>query len=198
MKVERVADTAKRCYLDACGSVEIAMRDDRMQQAADGRTSINNRFVYDDIRQRAARSVEMSRKEALEAIEAARKRATDALTEAPTNEEANYILSISGRDDLTENEIAAALNRYSSHAAQRAIVAAANRSGKKLIVPSGMTEAEREISLLDDLENRVNDNFSLDKIANTSEGGRFVIGNSFTATVAGDSLKEQFSALLNG
>lgn len=194
--VQNVAERVKRAYGDACRGVESALMDDKVLQARNGEKTINDGFLYAETRERAFRSVETSRGEAMDAIEKARKRATSALTAAPSVDESNYILSISGRDDLTAGEVSAALGRYSSHAAQRAIISAARRSG--VHVDFGETEAEKALSALDALEARTSREFDVNRISSSSESGRLVAGNGFTAMFAGDSINEQFAALLNG
>lgn len=191
------AENVKRAYNDACAAVDRALMDDRVLQAQDGKTTIANGFSYAETRERAAFSVEASRKEALDAIGKARRRAENALTAPPSSDEANFIIGINGRDDMTEREISAALSRYRGHAAQRAIFSAARRSG--LTVYGGdMTEAEETLNALDGLETMANREFNLARISTASESGRLVAGNGFTAQFSGGSIQEQFFALLNG
>lgn len=199
INIERIADSVASQYEQACKDFDRCRAKDRAQVATnskDGQTvSFGTRFedkaIFDD----ANLSVSVARGEAHRIIAEAKNRVDKAITDAPSADEANYIAAISGRDDMSEAEVKAAMNRYRSHAAQHAIVAAANRSGLKGYY---MTEAEAISEALDKMDFEIERAFSMSSIGNGSEGERIVTRNSFGAIASGasgDTLENQFKAL---
>lgn len=118
----------------------------------------NDRIIHGDLMEQAQQSVSIARDDALKVIGKARNEARSILTDAPTDEEARYIVAVQGRDDMTREEVEAALARYKGHSAQHAIRAAAKRSGLKDIGIT--TEAERRIEMLDALNDRIGRDFN--------------------------------------
>ena len=141
---------------------------DRIDQARDGAESIRKGFAYDHNRADAERVVWGAREKALAAIDKSIGTAETKLTDAPTTDEANYIVSIQQRTDYTRQEMDAALSRYKSHAAQHAIASAAKASG---IVPSTyMTDTEKDLADLRDLRSSVERTYSPHDFGSMSNG----------------------------
>ena len=158
---------------------------DRMEQAADGATNIRGGFVYDHNKADAANVLSSARSKALYAIDRQIKNAEGKLTDAPTTDEANYIVAISGRTDYTRDEMNAALSRYRSHSAQKAIINAAKAS--KLVPDSYMTDEERDIADLRDLRADVDRTYSTVNFEKMTDGMAAITTAGYSSFAGGGS-----------
>lgn len=158
---------------------------DRMEQAQNGADNIRGGFVYDHNRANAESVISGARNMALYAIDRQIKNAESKLTDAPTAEEASYILSISGRTDYTQQEMDAALSRYKSHGAQKAIYNAAKASN--LVSFSHMTEEERDLSDLRDLRADVDRTYSPSNFESMSDGRASITTAGYSSFARGGS-----------
>ena len=199
--IDFVAREVQEAYDSAIRITDSALRNDRVLQAenaGDGSTvTFGNSIKNERLRKDATDSVCSARLKAHKAVERALSGARGALTDPPSTDEANYIVAVSVRDDLTEYEVHAALDRYKSHSAQRAIRNAAKRSGLKTI--DGMTETEATIEALEKMDELIDREFSLDRLCRSSVGSRCIARNMFAAV--GDtsgSIKKQFRKMLQG
>lgn len=197
--INRVASDIADQYTQACEVYDRNRALDRAQtatKAKDGQTvKFGNRFENPVFMDDAKLSISVARGEAKRILADARSRIERAITDAPTVDEANYITAISGRDDMSETEVTAALNRYHSHAAQHAIVAAAKRSGLK---GYHKTEVEKAIEALDQMDREIDKDFSFMSIGNSPKGMRAVTRNNYKAIATGamnGSVEDQFRAL---
>ena len=167
--VATVAEHVAEAYDEAVAACERGLQQDTVRKvgrAKPGETiRLNDRIEDAEISATVSAAIGAAREKAMNEITRGLERAQKKLTDAPTAEAANYILSISQRDDMTEDEIAAALDRYKGHAAQHAIRAAAKRSGVQRYV--GKTDAEREVEAYRALAGVVGEYFSIYQI----EGG---------------------------
>lgn len=199
INLNRIASDIADQYTKACDVYDYNRALDRARTASnakDGQTvkfgnQFKNKALFDDTNL----SISVARGEAKRIVADAKRRVELAITDAPTADEANYITAISGRDDMTEAEVNAALNRYHSHAAQHAIVAAAKRSGLR---GYHKTEVEAACEALDKMEQEIDKEFSLMRINNSSKGMRTLTRNNFTAIATGatnGSIEAQFAAL---
>lgn len=166
-------------YNWASDAIDTALQDDHDRQAREAQrrggsvTFRNDRIMAADLQERAMQSVDIARDDALKAVDKALDEARNAITDAPTDDEARYIVAVAGRDDMTRDEIAAALSRYKGHAAQHAIRAAAKRSGLKGIGIT--TEAERRLDALNAIRNAVEKDFAYYSILGSDHAKRGVI-----------------------
>ena len=127
---------------------------DRMEQARAGAERIDSkRFAFKEIEQEAIGIVRDAGAKALSIIDAELEKAGGALVEAPSAEAANYVLTIAARDNMTADEVQAGLSKYHDHASQKAIKAAAVRSGLHQF--GGLTEAETYVADLRNLRDDV-------------------------------------------
>lgn len=174
-------------YDYACERCDEAMLYDRHEQgekAKAGETvTFGKGFKNSHYREAAEQSLSIARDDALKKIDKALDDAEHVLTEPPTDDESRYIMSISQRSDMTENEVGAALDRYKGHAAQHAIRAAAKRSD--LVTFGGETQTERDIEALLQMRKIVDKSFRLDRICNADTAVRNVDRNQFKAVAAG-------------
>jgi len=128
--------------------------DDREDQVHMGATTIKtDGFAIADNRDRAMKVVANANASAKMIVDEAVKAVEKLLTDAPDEDAGRYIASIADRSDLKENEIRAALERYSGHAAQHAILAAASRSGVDKF--GRKTDVEQALDSLAKLNNDV-------------------------------------------
>lgn len=190
---------------NAAAAVVKGLRNDHDRLAQDASRKgdtvsfFNDRIVNADIKDDVTNYVNAYRRESLEAIERERAKALQAVTDAPTTEEANYIVSLQGRSDMTRAEVDAALTRYKGHAAQHAIRAAAKRSGLD-DVPL-MTEAECRVEMLNRLSNAVSDAFSFNGIIGGDDARHTAMKNSIKGIIENGgkpmSAAEQIKAMLS-
>lgn len=180
-KVSALYGEAVQCWQTMAGQ-------DRSIQAQDaeaGQTIVFSPVISDDdLRQRAEAEVYAKRDAALQAVQSERESAQRELSNAPTNQEANYIMAISTRDDLTEAEVTAGLERYRSHAAQHAISAAAKRSGLTAFCVD--TDAERYLRNLDQAERQICKLFIPADVMAVSNAQLLVNSTVLEAAVRGD------------
>ena len=196
MSRETLAKKLAQLYSEAVNQYQFYVGQARAQQAqaaeAGQTVTITPGIADEELRKRAEAEVFAKREAALQAVQSEREAANRELTNAPTTDEANYILAISTRDDLTETEALAGLERYKSHAAQHAIASAAKRSGLRHIIAS--TDTERYLRDLAELEREVNKAFSPFDILAASEGKKLVTATALEATALGK--KEDIFTLL--
>ena len=114
---------------------------DRFQAVKAGVTELPKGFYSKDNEQAATARVYAHMHAALDKIAEQKEAVKDRLTEPPSYEAAAYAAAIAARNDMTREEITAGLDHYKDHLTQRAIFAAAKRSG--LIDTIGKTEAEQ-------------------------------------------------------
>ena len=101
------------------------------------------------------------------------------MTRPPSAEALGYITSIAARDNLSADEVNAALSKYgNNHTAAKAIYAAAVRSGHKYIDTT--TETAKAVSSLRNMAAQVERNFSPVSIGGASEGQRWVVKQSLS------------------
>ena len=118
---------------------------DRVEQARAGAESIQTRgFAFKEIAAEADALVGRAADKALGIIDSEIEAAGGALVEAPSAEAVAYVSTIAARSNLSADEVAAGLSRYRDHASQKAIKAAAVRSGLQQF--GGTTAAEDYIS----------------------------------------------------
>lgn len=191
-----LASNLSKIYNDAVSSYGVNAQVDRramLEGLPVGATVPAARGITDNyLRERALGALDKKRQEAHAAIDRERQAVERELTNAPTTEEANYILSISSRNDMTDAEIQAGLKRYSSHAAQHAIAAAAQRSGKTAYVMQ--TDTEVYLNDLNELEGIINRAFT-PYAMEQSEGVHAATVASIEAIAMGEN---QLAALVKG
>ena len=152
---------------------------DRMEQARNGAEVIDTRrFIYSENEQEARGIVGRAADRALGIIDKEIEEAGGMLVDAPSTEAANYITAIAARDNLTADEVNAGLARYKDHASQKAIRAAAARSGLRDL--AGMTDAEVYLSDLRSLRSDVAKTYT-DGFGNISDGFAAVLDGGYTA-----------------
>ena len=175
MTIENVAEQVAQAYDGALTAYRHAQESDRMEQArVTGGVNSNGKFAYEQFENDAKSAVYAERDRAMNAIKTALASREAKLTEAPSAEAVNYLAAISGRDDLSNDEINAALERYgNTHAAQKAIISAGKRSGLSFI--DTRTDTEQDIAALRDLASTVEREFNPLKISGTSDGGAWII-----------------------
>ena len=187
MSRETLAKTLKQLYTEAVEQYAFYANQSRAQEAQAAKTGQTVTFTAgiadDTLRQRAEGEIYAKHEAALQAVQKERAATERELTNAPTTDEANYILAISTRDDLTEAEAKAGLDRYHSHAAQHAIASAAKRSGLNHIFAS--TDTERYLRDLADVEYEVNRAFSPLAILSASESQQLVTATTLEAAALG-------------
>ena len=152
---------------------------DRMEQARAGATTIRKPFAFKEIKEEADGIVHAAGGKALSVIDAELERAGGALVESPTTEAANYVATIAARDNLTVDEVRAALSKYRDHSSQKAIKAAAKRSG--IMDFGNTTEAEVYIDDLRHLREDVDKTFTTFSFADMSDGKASIIAGGFKA-----------------
>ena len=179
MSFENTVDLVRMEYDNACDAYDRALHRDRMlraENAAEMGGSVsygkNDRIVDSACMDSAKVGISTAYERAVDAIDRDMAAAEAKLVSAPSTEAANYCLAISGRDDMTEDEVAAALNRYPDHATQHAVLAAAKRSG--LHGFAGLTAVEMDIERLRSLRQDVDASFTVWNISGSSEGSRYL------------------------
>lgn len=175
MTIENVAEQVAQAYDGALTAYHNAQERDRMEQAREtGGVSKTNKFAYAQFENDANNAVYAQRDSAMNAIKTALASREAKLTEAPSAEAVNYLAAIANRDDMSADEINAALDRYGkTHTAQKAILSAGKRSG--LAFTDTRTDTEQDIAALRDLASTVEREFSPLKISGTSEGGAWLV-----------------------
>lgn len=175
MTIENVAEQVAQAYDGALTAYKDARERDRMEQArVTGGVSKINKFAYEQFENEAANAIYAQRKSAMNAINTALASREAELTQAPSAEAVNYLAAISGRDDLTKDEVNAALGRYGdTHAAQRAIISAAKRSG--IHFADTRTQTEKEVAELRDLAYKVEHEFTPLRMNGMSEGMAWIV-----------------------
>lgn len=173
---------ARKEYEDICIQ-------DRIEQVSAGATSIKTKGFASSARANDARAcVNTARARAFNLIDRELNKAQTELVAAPSAEAANYVSSISGRSDLTADEVKAGLSRYREHSAQKAIRAAAYRSGLKEY--AGRTDAETYLADLRTLKDDVSKTYAQQMNGNLSAGAAsFAVAGyeSFANTPGGDA-----------
>ena len=192
-------------YNYAADAVDRALQADhaqQMQAAEKSGCSVsfrNDRINDDFISERAQQSVSIARDDALKAVGKALNEARNIITDAPTTEEANYIVSISQRSDMTHDEIEAAMSRYTGHAAQHAIRSAAIRSGFK---DFGIkTDVERRIDMLNQLHEAVERDFSYWNLIGKDDAYRGVVRANYELIIkakGGEPSAQEFGKMVFG
>lgn len=175
MTIENVAEKVAQAYDGALNSYRYAQESDRMEQArVTGGVSKTDKFAYEQFENDANNAVYAERDRAMNAINTALASREAELTEAPSAEAVNYLAAIAGRDDLSNDEINAALDRYGkTHAAQKAIISAGKRSGLTFI--DSRTDTEQDIAALRNLAYKVEREFSPLKIGTLSDGQAWIV-----------------------
>lgn len=167
--------------------------EDWAAQAKAGAEAIDKRnFAFGENRERADRVITSARARAVSAIDRRIKEAERAMTDPPTTEEANFITAIRGRTDLTADEMNAALGRYRSHAAQKAIYTAAKAS--ELVRGGHMTEAERDLHDLRGLMSSVEDTYTSD-FGNMTRGQTAITANGYKVYAEGGDCNDAISSI---
>ena len=160
--VANVAEAVAAAYDEAVAAYERGLQRDTARKVSNARPGetirMSDRIEDADISNDVSASIGAAREKAMKAITRGMERTQKKLTDAPDSDATNYIVSISQRDDMTADEIEAALSRYKGHAAQHAIRAAAKRSGVKQY--AGPTDAEREMEAYRTLAGKVGEYFS--------------------------------------
>lgn len=165
MTIDNVIEQVARCYDAALAAYRSAQKRGGAGQAPAAGGQLDGG---------ASNAVYTQRDNAMNAIRAALASREAELTEAPSAEAVNYLAAIAGRENMSADEIGAALDRYgNTHAAQKAILCAAQRSGVSLT--DTRTETERDIAALRELAAKVEREFSPLKFGNMSEGKRWLI-----------------------
>ena len=166
IEIMQVAESVAEAYDEAVAAVTRGLERDTARKVSNARPGdtvrMSDRIEDEGISNSVSADIAAAREKAMREITRGLDRAQKKLTDAPTTEAANYIVAISQRDDMTADEIAAALDRYKGHAAQHAIRAAAKRSGVTQYV--GLTDAEREVDAYRSLAGAVGEYFSLYQI----------------------------------
>lgn len=140
-------------YEDAISEYKAALQSDHFQAVQAGATQLPAGFANKDNEQAAHSRIYAHMYRALNAIKEQKEAVKDKLVEPPTYEEAAYIAAISGRDDMTREEINAALERFGNHSTQHSVLMAAKRSG--LADYYEKTDAERYSEDLDFMAEQV-------------------------------------------
>lgn len=200
--INTTAEFVADLYSKACTEYDNTLARDRAQRAqefkGDGSLQLDGRIWSDSNQQAVQREIGIARDRATAAIDRAVNECKRKLTDAPSTDEANYIVSIAQRDDMTETEITAALDRYRSHAAQHAIRAAAHRSGLRHL--AGQTETEASLDALAKMREQVQHDFTVNAIGRSSAGFRRMTGNHYKALASGadgGSLQDQLAAMFS-
>ena len=153
----KLADEVLASYRAARQAFTLAKERDLMKQAREAtnkRVTIggSNKITDPDIEASFRSDVWAAHDEALASIDKRLAKASREMSEPPTEEAARYIVSISGRKNLTRDEVDAALDRYKGHAVERAIYTAAAESGLRGY--GGKTAVENDV---DDLRTLYSD-----------------------------------------
>lgn len=155
---KRIASELSALLDGAQKSYDRALERDHMQQAQQGASVITKGFAFPEMRDEAHGAVFAARDKAMGIIASEIDRCGEAMVSVPDGAAAAYVNSISGRSDMTADECAAALSKYRDHATQKAIQAAAMRSG--LDVHVAPTDAERDIADLRQLADETERTFA--------------------------------------
>ena len=169
MNRKKIGDSLTGLLKGTRGKYAAVQERDRIEQARAGAETIRTKgFAFKELEAEARGIVEAARNEAYALLDAEIDAAGGALVEAPCADAANYAAAISARDDMTADEVQAALAKYKDHASQRAIRAAARRSG--LTQYAGATDAETYLADLRDLRADVSRTFDPLSFGNLSDG----------------------------
>ena len=167
---------------------------DRVAQAQDGATAIKTRgFGNKTVENEANSVVYGARERALSAIDREISRVSGDLSTPPSTEAANYIASIAQRNDLSADEVSAALSRYKDHASQKAIKAAASRSGVNF---GSYTQEEIYLDELRALRGEVDRTYSAGNFANGS-GAFFGVRNAQYQNFASGAGLDSYNVIKN-
>lgn len=132
---------------------------DRIDAVTAGATELPSKGFIDKANEQAAvQGILGIKYDLLDFLNEQKEAVKDKLTEPPSTKAAAYIAAISGRSDLTIEEVEAALDRYTDHATQHAVYAAAKRSGMNHYY--GKTDAEIYSEDLDYMAAQVENVFS--------------------------------------
>lgn len=164
MSKEQLSQELSSAYQMAINAYNDCVQSDRFEQVQNGASHIAEGWGSDKWRQSAETQVYAIREKARAAIERERLQIEREMTEAPDTEAANYITSIKGRTDLSPAEVEAALKRYPTHAAQKAIRAAAIASGLTRYEGQG-TAQEQYLSILEAKAQSIEKAFTCDRIS---------------------------------
>ena len=184
---KRIAAELQRIYKDAANEYDRAVTRDHEQQAREGATNIRAGFAFSENRDAAVEDIMKAGKKALAVVDGGIAAAQDSLTGPPSDEGARYIVGLQGRSDLTQDEYDAALSRYHGHAEQKAIIAAAKRSGFNSIYGGGNTDAETDMADLRKLRADVQKEFSPFSFESANPGYRAIVTGGFAAFVKPDA-----------
>lgn len=163
-----LANELTKLYDGAVREYGMAVEADRSAQARDGAKEIKDGFAYPYFEQNAQDAVFNARARALDEISREMTVQSRKLTAPPSESAARYIASISGRDDLTADEVRAALDTYTDHPTQHAVLAAAVRSGLKEYLDE-KTETERYIDDIRKAESDVVRFFTPHSVGNATQ-----------------------------
>ena len=174
MEVSKLAEQVAQEYDAARNAYKRAQECDRMEQARrDGAVTEQRRFKYAEFEQHANSAVFSARERALTSVEKAMNEARAELTRAPSSEAVSYLTSIASRNDMTADEINAAMDKYGgNHSVEKALLSAASRSGMHVL--DTRTHAEKTIDDLRTMSGKVDRYFTPLNISNTSESGAWL------------------------
>lgn len=179
MTIDGTRDVVERAYDAAFAGVQTAKEHDRMMTArnATGRSvqfARPGKYINACCEDEAASAVYTAKERAMSAIESAMGKCEREMTKAPSAETVSFLATIANRDDLSKDEIAAALEHHgATHAAQKAIIAAAKRSG--VYLADTRTEQEQDIAALRNLAGQVDSAFLPWRISSSSEANGWFV-----------------------
>ena len=183
MTFENVSEAVAQAYDEAVYAYDTARENDRAYTAMNAGNAKSVTFAKGfnnpDYENEANGAVYAARDRALSSIEKALDAREAQLTKPPSAEALAYITSIAARDNLTADELQAAMDKYgkNNHTAAKAILGAAKRSGHLV---DDVTEVERDIAWLRNLAATTERAFSPFSISD---------GNSWTRWAAKQSFK---------
>ena len=188
---KKVASSVLGAYSSARNSYANALAADRYDlamNAGNKPVTFTNKIVGVERKQNAASEIYQAHDAALSAIDAELAKASRAMTEPPTDEAARFIIAISSRDNLSEDEVMAALDRYHGHAVEKAILSAASRSGLRGFPTT--TAAENDVSDLRELAGAVDRFITPSNIETATDGKSALIENMFTQFGEGAAMND--------
>ena len=152
--------------------------------------------IYDRHMDATGSGATEARREALEAIAAEMEGVDGMLSAPPSEKEAAYIAAISTRSNMTRDECNAALRQYTGHAAQRAVLDAAKRSG--LYVDGLMTNAEGRKAELEHKAELVERHFTPAMMAQAAREGVGIVRGDLRSSPEqpGDDLRSRFYGMI--
>lgn len=181
MTFENVSEAVAQAYDDAVYAYDTARENDRAWTARNAgnakSVTFSKGFNNSDFEHEANGAVYAARDRALSSIEKALDAREAQLTKPPSAEAVAYITAISARDNLTADELQAAMDKYgSNHTAAKAILGAAKRSGHMV---DDVTEVERDIAGLRNLAANTERAFSPFSISDGNSWTRWAAKQSF-------------------